>query len=238
MARVVLAEVPHHVTQRGVNRQVVFFSDADRRVYLELVQHSARQFQTRLLGYCLMSNHVQWIANPGQPDSLARAFGEAHGRYAHYANALRNRSGHFWQNRFFSCAVEATHLWAALRYVERNPLRAGLVAVAEEWPWSSAAARTGGVARPDWLEVGAWSARFSAEEWRAYLSSSELTEADLHLRINTYTGRPAGSAAFLARAEATLCRRLGPKKGGRPRKVSLTAIGAADPNQAILFSDV
>ena len=149
IARVVLAETPHHVTQRGVDRQAVFFSDADRRVYLELVQHSAQQFQTRLLGYCLMSNHVHWIVIPCQPDSLARAFGEAHGRYAHYANALRNRSGHFWQNRFFSCALERSHLWAALRYVERNPLRAGLVAAADEWPWSNAAARTETVSWPD-----------------------------------------------------------------------------------------
>jgi len=235
IARVVLTEVPHHVTQRGVDRQPVFFSDADRRVYLELVQHSAQQFQTRLLGYCLMSNHVHWIAMPGRPDSLSRAFGEAHGRYAHYANALRNRSGHFWQNRFFSCALDTTHLWAALRYVERNPLRAGLVTAAEQWPWSSAAARTGVACKPDWLEVSAWSARFTPEDWREYLRSSELTEAELRLRINTYTGRPAGSAAFVARAEATLCRCLGPKKGGRPRKIPQTAVGPVDTDQAILF---
>jgi putative transposase len=238
IARAVLAETPHHVRQRGVDRQAVFFSDADRRVYLELVQHSAQQFRTRLLGYCLMSNHVHWIVIPGQPDSLARAFGEAHGRYAHYANALRNRSGHFWQNRFFSCALQTTHLCAALRYVERNPLRAGLVAAAGEWQWSSAAARTGTVSWPDWLDVGDWSATFTAEDWRMYLSSSELSEAELRLRVNTYTGRPAGSAAFLARAEAALSRRLEPKKGGRPRKVQPSTIGAADSNQAILFSDV
>src|SRR5713101_1886517 len=77
-----------------------------------------------------------------------------------------------------------------------------------------------------------------AEDWRTYLGSSERTEADLRLRINTYTGRPAGSAAFIARAEATLCRCLEPKKGGRPRKVHHSAIGGADRNQAILFSDV
>jgi len=169
IARVVLAEAPHHVTQRGVDRQAVFFSDADRRVYLELVQHSAQQFQARLLRYCLMSNHVHWIVVPGQPDSLAKAFGQAHGRYAHYANALRNRSGHFWQNRFFSCAMETTHLWAALRYVERNPVRAGLVAAADEWPWSSAAARTRRVLWPDWLDADAWSATFTAEDWSTYL---------------------------------------------------------------------
>jgi putative transposase len=234
----VLAEEPHHVTQRGVDRQAVFFSDADRRIYLELVRQSAQHFQMRLVGYCLMSNHVHWIVIPGQPDSLANAFGQAHGRYAHYANALRNRSGHFWQNRFFSCALESTHLWAALRYVERNPLRAGLVAAAEQWPWSSAAARIGAVAWPGWLDVGAGRATFIEEDWRAYLSCSELIEADLRLRINTYTGRPVGSVAFLEKAETTLCRRLQPKKGGRPKKVQDSAKGAADANQIMLFADV
>jgi len=112
------------------------------------------------------------------------------------------------------------------------------VATAEEWPWSSAAARTGGVSWPDWLDVGHWRAVFTADDWRGYLASAELTEAELRLRINTYTGRPAGSAAFLARAEATLCRRLEPKKGGRPRKVQGSGIGAAEPNQAMLFSEI
>jgi putative transposase len=196
IARAVLAEVPHHITQRGVDRQTVFSSDPDRRVYLELVKDSAQQFRTRLLGYCLMPNHVYWIVVPGQPDSLSRAFGQAHCRYAHYANALRKRSGHFWQNRFFSCALDTAHLWAALRYVERNPLRAELVAAADEWPWSSAAARTGTVPWPVWLDACAWSAKFTAEDWRTYLDSTDLTEADLRLRINTYSGRPSGSAAL------------------------------------------
>ena len=117
-------------------------------------------------------------------------------------------------------------------------MRAGLVSAAEKWPWSSAAARTGSVAQPDWLDVTAWRATFTAKDWRAYLSSSELTEAELQLRINTYTGRPAGSAVFLAKAGTMLCRSLEPKKGGRPRKEQHSGNGAADPNQAILFSDV
>jgi hypothetical protein len=86
--------------------------------------------------------------------------------------------------------------------------------------------------------VGNWSVTFAPEDWRTYLDSSDLTEAELRLRINTYTGRPAGSAAFIARAEATLCRRLEPRKGGRPPKVQRSGTGAADPNQAVLFSDV
>jgi REP element-mobilizing transposase RayT len=106
MARAVLAGVPHHVTQRGVNRQAVFLTDCDRRVYFELVLEGAQQFGVGLLGYCLMTNHVHWIVVPSASESLTKAFAQAHGRYAHYANALLRRSGHFWQNRFFSCALE------------------------------------------------------------------------------------------------------------------------------------
>src|ERR1019366_1147458 len=103
-------------------------------------------------GYCLMPNHVHWVVSPREPQSLARAFGEAHGRYASYANAKLSRSGHFWQNRFFSCCLDQAHLWAALRYVERNPVRARLADEASAFKWSSAAAHTGALPRPEWLQ--------------------------------------------------------------------------------------
>ncbi len=121
MARAVLTGVPHHLTQRGLDREPVFFSDTDREVYLGLVRSAGARFGVDLLGYCLMTNHVHWVVVPRMADSLARAFGEAHGRYAAYANARISRSGHFWQNRFFSCCLDGTHLWAALRYVEKKP---------------------------------------------------------------------------------------------------------------------
>ncbi len=130
MARAVLPGVTHHVTQRGVNRQTVFLCRSDYEVYLGLVRASARRCEAWLVGYCLMPNHVHWVVSPPEADSLTHVFGEAHSRYAHYANSKLNRSGHFWQNRFFSCALDGAHLWAALRYVERNPVRAGLVAAA------------------------------------------------------------------------------------------------------------
>jgi REP element-mobilizing transposase RayT len=106
MARAVLAETPHHVTQRGVNQQPVFQTDSDRRVYLDLVSTGAVRCGVDLIGYCLMSNHAHWIVVPPDGDSLARLFGEAHNRYSHYANAKWKRSGHLWQNRFFSCALD------------------------------------------------------------------------------------------------------------------------------------
>lgn len=82
-----------------------------------------------------MPNHVHWIAVPESPASLTKTFARAHGRYAQYCNSLLQRSGHFWQNRFYSCALDEAHLWAALRYVERNPVRAGLRGASEDWTW-------------------------------------------------------------------------------------------------------
>lgn len=108
-----------------MNRQRIFFSEDDYQVYLDLVAHAAKQFDVTLLGYSLMPNHVHWIAIPAQLGSLARGFGHAHNRYANYGNAKFQRSGHFWQNRFFSCALGDAHLCAALRYVELNPVRSG-----------------------------------------------------------------------------------------------------------------
>ena len=213
MPRAVLPEVPHHLTQRGVDRRPIFFADSDRRVYLDLVRSGADRFGVSILGYCMMPNHVHWIVVPARPDSLAKAFGQAHCRYAHYTNAVLNRCGHFWQNRFFSCALDRAHRWAALRYVERNPVRAGLATTAEAWPWSSAAAHIGEPS-PEWLNLDAWRAAFTQREWRFYLASSTLTEADLLLRINTYSGRPLGSAAFVDKLEAELGRHLTQRKGG------------------------
>jgi putative transposase len=112
MPRAVFPGVARHLTQRGVDRQAVFFADRDRQVYLQLVHRAATQFGVSLLGYCLMPNHVHWIAIPESPSSLTKTFARAHGRYAQYCNSLLQRSGHFWQNRFYSCALDDAHLWA------------------------------------------------------------------------------------------------------------------------------
>ena len=98
--------------------------EVDYEVYLDLVRSNAKLYGFELLGYCLMPNHVHWVVAPRQEESLSRTFGEAHGRYAAYANSKLSRCGHFWQNRFYSCPMDQAHLWAAMRYVERNPVRA------------------------------------------------------------------------------------------------------------------
>ena len=218
--------VAHHLTQRGLDRKQVFIDDADHQVYLDLVRCNAKQFGTELLGYCLMPNHVHWVVAPKEEDSLSRTFGEAHGRYAAYANAKAVRSGHFWQNRFFSCPLDQPHLWAALRYVERNPVRALIVDQARGFRWSRAGAHAGAISHPNWLNTEPMQSNFTPEEWEVYLKSESIAEAELELRRNTHTGRPAGSPEFVEWVESRLGRKLAAQPGGRRSKSSAACASA------------
>lgn len=122
-----LPGVPCHITQRGVDRRESFSCDADRFTYLGLLRQNLSDAQVKVLGWCLMTNHVHLIAEPAREDSLSVLLRRVHGRYAQYYNARSGRTGHLWQNRFFACVLGPEHLWAALAYVERNPVRAGMV---------------------------------------------------------------------------------------------------------------
>jgi len=151
-ARVVAVGVPHHVTQRGNNRQDVFLLDEDRRFYLETLGSWARRYELALLGYCLMTNHVHLVVVPRHSNSLSQALGNTHQLHAQRFNRRYGRSGHAWQNRFFSCPVGPDRAVVALAYADLNPVRAGLVGKAESWPWSSAQSH---VSKTDQPSVGA-----------------------------------------------------------------------------------
>jgi putative transposase len=216
--RVVVVDVPHHVTQRGNARQVILGCDADRLTYLALLREHARLCGLSLLGYCLMSNHVHLIAVPHSQTALAQSLRQAHGRYAAYWNGQRCSTGHVWQGRFYSCPLDEKHLWQALRYVELNPVRAGMVEQPEQWPWSSAAAHCG-FANPDSvLEMERWAKRWRIGEWRSFLAEAESTAELATLRQFTHTGRPLGTAEFVAGLEASMLRPLAARKRGRPQK--------------------
>jgi putative transposase len=219
-ARVVVADVPHHVTQRGNARQVIFASDADRMTYLALLRQYSELHGLSLLGYCLMSNHLHLIAVPYSMDALAQALKHAHGRYASYWNARQAATGHVWQGRYYSCPLDESHLWRALRYVELNPVRAAMVERAEMWRWSSAAAHCG-IGSPDpILAMERWRRRWNEPEWIRFLAVTE-SQSDLRaLRQCTHTGRPLGTPDFVAALEKSASRPLAPRRAGR-HKISL-----------------
>ena len=219
IARIVAPGLPHHVTQRGNRRQETFFCDEDYRAYLSLLVEWCGRQGTRIWAYCLMPNHVHLIVVPSQPDGLARAIGEAHRRYTRRVNSRQGWRGYLWQGRFASFVMDEPYLMAATRYVERNPVKAGLAERAEDWPWSSAGAHVAGrgdaVAEGDWLteRIAGWVC-----SWGEYLRDPDeaaLAKA-MHTRENT--GRALGDEGFLKKLGASLGRPLLPKRPGRRSK--------------------
>ena len=173
-SRCIVPGLPCHVTQRGVNRCETFSSDQDRSAYLRLLRENLEDAQTRVLGWCVMTNHVHLIAVPECEDSLAILLRRVHGRYAQYYNTRSGRTGHLWQNRFFACVLGADHLWTALAYVDRNPLRAGMARQAAAYRWSSAAAHVSGADSSGLLDMGWWRQQGHGKDWAAELESEDL----------------------------------------------------------------
>jgi len=215
LPRTVIPGVPHHVTQRGNFRQDVFESDLDRALYLEWIALYAAKSGLDIWAYCLMSNHVHFVAVPHQPDSLARTFNQGHMRYSQYVNRRNRRTGHVWQGRFFSCALDELHTYRAIRYVERNPVRAGMVAKAEDYPWSSARAHVTGESNT-LLQDNNWF-RKNTEDWSGYLAEGEDNVWIQSIRHASHSGIPLGATDFITRLETQLGRKLLPMPRGRPK---------------------
>ena len=213
MARVVVPGVPHHVTQRGNRRQTTFFKEDDYETYKSLMAEWCLSQGVEVLAYCLMPNHVHLIVVPSTERALRAAIAEAHRRYTVMVNAREGWTGCLWQGRFVSCPMAPGHLFNGVRYVELNPVRAGLVGTPEDWPHSSARAHLSG--RHDGLvEPSALLERFG--DWRKILSVDASPETLDEIRLYERTGRPLGETAFVDRLEAAVGRPLRPKNPGRP----------------------
>ena len=218
-ARVVIPGCPHHVVQRGNNRQDVFFVDADREYYLELLQEQSERFGLRVEAYCLMTNHVHLVATPRKEDSLAKAVGRTNLYYTRFVNRLHGRCGHLWQDRFFSCPLDEEYFWSAVAYVERNPVRAKLVRAPWRWPWSSAAAHVEGRDVTGLLDLSAWRKRLPrGADWAEAIRRPQDEQIVARLRTWSHRGCPLGSDGFVSKLEVMLNRRLRPCPRGRPKK--------------------
>ena len=216
IARLVVPGIPHHVTQRGNRRETTFFGEADYRLYRELLATSAAKAGVEVWAYCLMPNHVHVIVTPRDVDGLRRTFGDLHRRYTGQINARNRWTGHLWQARFASVAMDEAHLRAAIRYVSLNPVRARLVARPEDWPWSSVGAHLQGAddalvrVAPVLQRVGPFDAFLAA--------AFEAEAAFAPLRAAETTGRPLGAAEWIRALEAEYGRPLAPRKRGPKAK--------------------
>ncbi len=153
IARVVLPDFPHHIAQRGIRRFDVFRDRDDRELYLDLFEENSRRFGLKICAFCLMTNHVHFVVIPQRKDSIWKVFHRCHGIYASQFNLKYELAGHLFQGRPYSSVLDDRHFWLALRYVEQNPVRAGMVAQAEDYEWSSAAAHCGERAEDQLLDA-------------------------------------------------------------------------------------
>lgn len=212
IARVVAPGLPHHVTQRGNRRQQTFFCDEDYEVYLELMAQWCSLCGVEVWAYCLMPNHLHLIVVPDSEDGLRRGIGEAHRRYTRHVNFRERWRGHLWQGRFASYILDEDYLLAAARYVEMNPVKAGLVHRPRKYRWSSAAAHLRGkddalVYVEPLLEL--------VGDWGEFLSRPVEAQSVAMLQAHERTGRPLGSDGFVAKLERRLHRILRPRRPGR-----------------------
>mgnify|MGYP001613308637 CR=1 FL=1 len=212
MARIAVPGVPYHVTQRGNRRQPVFFGEADYRTYLHLLQEQRLRWGLQVWAYCLMTNHVHLIVVPDHAQSLARGVGETHQRYTRYINFREGWRGYLWQGRFASVPLDEPHLIAAMRYVERNPVEAGVVQRAEDYPWSSARAHATDTHDP---LLSPHPLPDMLPDWQTFLASADEGPTTRQLEQQLRTGRPHGHAAFLEGLERQLGRSVRRRPPGR-----------------------
>jgi putative transposase len=210
-----LAGVPHHVIQRGNRRECVFFSQGNRLAYLRLLRIHAERHAIQIVAYCLMPNHVHLILVPSREDGLHRAIGSVHGQYAQLINKLRDQKGHFWQGRFFSSPLDSDYFVNAVRYVELNPVRAGLVARAEDFSWSSAAAHCG-IRGDPLVDSRPRSILFAGiADWSGWLAEGVAEDSIAVLRKHARQNLPCGSQQFVTQLEQAAGRSLQYRPAGR-----------------------
>ena len=226
ISRIIAAGYPHHVTQRGVRSMAIFQNDEDRRCYLQYVKEETERFGVEILSWCLMTNHVNFIAVPREETSLTRGFGAVHRKYTRKKNCSDGVRGYLFQGRFASCVLDERHLMAAAHYVETNPVRAGLVKAAWDYPWSSATYHIGQT-ETDFL-VADRTLLGLVEDWQSFLAGLKDLQPET-IRLATRTGHPAGDPSFIESLEHLTGRTLKRGKPGRPLK-NKPGNGISPPN--------
>jgi putative transposase len=220
-ARAVFPGVPHHITQRGNHRERVFFEIGDENSYLSFLQSSSREEKVRVVAYCLMPNHVHLVLVPSTPEGLHHVLMSAHGQYAQRINRMRDQKGHLWQGRYFSSPLDANYFTNAVRYVELNPVRAGIVGKAEDYTWSSASAHCGLRRDPVLAPVRHFTALNGITDWSRWLADGIADESLRVLRDHASRNLPCGSSDFVTQLEQTAGRELRSRpRGGQTKQSS------------------
>jgi len=223
-ARVTLANYPHHIIQRGHNKQAVFASDADYLFYLKNLKEWKQKLGCKVYAYCLMTNHVHIVIDPGEDEeNLGKLMKRIAGRQTRYINKNEGRSGTLWESRYKSSPISNDeYLMICCRYVELNPLRAGMVESPEAYRWSSCRHKLG-LEKADWLDVDPIYAGLSDSEegrfskYREWLDNP-VSESELKLvREAVQRGQLTGDGSFVEEVAKILGRRIEMRGQGRPK---------------------
>ena len=187
-ARIIVPGVAHHVTQRGNRQQKIFFNDDDRRAYIQILAAALKRSETRCLAWCLMDNHIHLMLVPENADGLRACMSSTHTTYAQRINRREQMTGHLFQGRYASFAMDDRHMMITARYIENNPVEAGIVESAEDWRWSSARAHIDQLndGLTDWNAIGQ-----HVPNWGAMLIDG--LEAGALVELHLKTGRPLGT---------------------------------------------
>jgi len=216
MARVVVPGFPHHIIQRGNRRQKVFFREEDYEEYLRLLDRYSSRFETDILAYCLMPNHIHLIATPREEGNLARAIGETRRDYTRYINFREEWRGYLWQGRFSSYILDGPYVLTATRYIFYNPVKAKLTKKPWDYRWASTRFHMKIEHQPlvkdNLLQdlIG---------DWKQFLTAATPDDKDSRLlQLHERTGRPLGDVTFIEKLESLLGIELKKKRAGRKRK--------------------
>jgi putative transposase len=224
MARVVLPHYPHHIVQRGHNRQVIFAEPRDYERYLDTLREFKKQYGVAVYAFCLMTNHVHLLLAPREPAGLGKLMKRLAGRQTRHHNRLEGRSGTLWEGRYKSSLVQRDdYLLACCRYIELNPVRACMVAEPQDYAWSSCRYRLG-LDTADWLDHDPCYLALGDGEnerrqrYREFLQAAIPREEWELIREAVQRGQLTGTARFTQEVADILGRRVERRGPGRPVK--------------------
>ena len=225
-ARLSIAGIPWHIIQRGNNRSACFYADEDYRRYLETLEERAQKFDCAVHAYVLMTNHVHLLLTPARTESAGLLMKHLGQRYVQYINRSYRRTGTLWEGRFRSCLAQSEHyVLSCYRYIELNPVRAGMVEQPGDYRWSSYGTNAEGkgesliTPHEEYLGLGHGdAARQSAYRalFRAHLDPERIAE----IRKATNGNYALGNDRFMREIEGMLQRRVSPGRSGRQAKVN------------------
>jgi putative transposase len=227
LPRYVIPGQPQHIIQRGNNRQVIFAADGDFQFFRDCLVEAAGRFGLAIHAYVWMTNHIHLLATPAYEDSISKTFQSAGRKYVQYFNFTYKRSGTLWEGRYRATVIDTErYLLELMRYIDMNPVRAGMVVHPREYPWSSHRRYAYGeeglnqswlIPHDEYQKLGRQDAG-RGEAYRA-LFKSELDAADLNaIRESSHKGWALGNERFRKLIEELSNRRAAPAAKGRPRK--------------------